>query len=188
MTHVHPATPFWVYGTLHFGLLGLGIFWLEISPLSAVLWWLAGVVGWTLTEYLLHRFVFHFEASSPWGKRLTFLIHGVHHDHPNEADRLVAPPLMSVTLAIPIFGGLAYLLPNSIALAFLPGMMAGYLYYEYVHYSVHHRPARNRWERFLREYHLRHHHEHTPTRYGVSNPLWDWVFGTYRPLPRGRTP
>jgi sterol desaturase/sphingolipid hydroxylase (fatty acid hydroxylase superfamily) len=31
---------------------------------------------------------------------------------------------------------------------------------------------------FLRAYHLRHHYEDESTAYGVSNPLWDYIFRT----------
>ena len=51
---------------------------------------------WTLTEYWLHRFVFHFEPEKGIGARLHWIIHGVHHDHPNDPLRLVMPPSVSV--------------------------------------------------------------------------------------------
>ncbi|WP_315823935.1 hypothetical protein [Paraflavitalea speifideaquila] len=60
----------------------------------------AGLAVWTGTEYLLHRFVFHFEPSSSWGKRIHFIFHGVHHDYPKDAKRLVMPPSASIPLAI----------------------------------------------------------------------------------------
>jgi hypothetical protein len=59
----------------------------------------AGVLIWTLTEYWLHRLVFHWEPDHPIGSRLHFIIHGVHHDHPNDRLRLVMPPAVSVPLA-----------------------------------------------------------------------------------------
>ena len=34
------------------------------------------------------------------GKMLHFIMHGVHHDYPNDATRLVMPPIISVPLAI----------------------------------------------------------------------------------------
>ena len=60
----------------------------------------AGLIVWTITEYLLHRFVFHFEPSSSWGKRLHFIFHGVHHDYPKDAKRLVMPPSASIPIAV----------------------------------------------------------------------------------------
>jgi sterol desaturase/sphingolipid hydroxylase (fatty acid hydroxylase superfamily) len=40
----------------------------------------------------------------------------------------------------------------------------------------------------LRAYHQRHHHEHAQSRFGVSSPLWDLVFGTYAPPDRRAVP
>ena len=68
-----------------------------------------GVVFWTLLEYVLHRWVFHFtpNPNSELSQDVHFLIHGVHHDWPHDPDRLVMPPVMSILLAIvlgyPIF-------------------------------------------------------------------------------------
>ena len=59
-----------------------------------------GYLFWTLTEYWLHRVVFHFEPEAGRGRRLHWIIHGVHHDHPNDPMRLVMPPSVSVPLAL----------------------------------------------------------------------------------------
>ena len=67
---------------------------------------LAGVVIWTPTEYWLHRLVFHWQPRFRGGDRLHFMIHGVHHDHPNDAMRLVMPPAASIPLAALFFGAL----------------------------------------------------------------------------------
>ena len=64
----------------------------------------AGSLIWTLTEYWLHRLVFHWEPKFRGGDRLHFIIHGVHHDHPNDALRLVMPPAVSIPLAALFFG------------------------------------------------------------------------------------
>src|SRR4051812_14190301 len=39
-----------------------------------------GVLTWTITEYVLHRYLFHFVPKTNWGLRLHFIFHGVHHD------------------------------------------------------------------------------------------------------------
>ena len=65
----------------------------------AAVWLPAGYLFWTLTEYWLHRIVFHFEPEKGIGARLHWIIHGVHHDHPNDPLRLVMPPALSVPLA-----------------------------------------------------------------------------------------
>ena len=64
----------------------------------------SGYLFWTLTEYWLHRLVFHWQPKFPGGDRLHFIIHGVHHDHPNDAMRLVMPPAVSIPLAALFLG------------------------------------------------------------------------------------
>ena len=66
---------------------------------AAPAWLLGGYLFWTLTEYWLHRIVFHFEPEKGIGARLHWIIHGVHHDHPNDPMRLVMPPSLSIPLA-----------------------------------------------------------------------------------------
>ena len=77
-------------------LMTLGIE--RVGAVSAVAWALGGYVFWTLTEYWMHRIVFHFEPEDGIGARLHWIIHGVHHDHPNDPMRLVMPPSVSVPL------------------------------------------------------------------------------------------
>ncbi|MCK6457046.1 MAG: sterol desaturase family protein, partial [Phycisphaerae bacterium] len=71
----------------------------------------------------------------------------------------------------------------SIALAAHAGLLLGYVAYEFVHLSSH---AGRRWGplRALDRYHMRHHFENANRTFGVTTPLWDWVFGT---LPRQRS-
>lgn len=89
-----------------------------------------GLFIWTLTEYVLHRFVFHVEPSPAWGKRIHFIFHGVRHDYPNDAKRLVMPPSASLPLAITFYLLFDWILPANAIFAFFPGFVAGYLAYD----------------------------------------------------------
>jgi dihydroceramide fatty acyl 2-hydroxylase len=149
----------------------------------AALWVLGGLVFWTLTEYWLHRLVFHFEPDHPIGRRLHFIIHGVHHDHPNDRMRLVMPPSVSIPLAALFLLGFHAVLGVG-WLAFGAGFLAGYLFYDMTHYHVHHHRPKSRLGKRLREQHMRHHFQDHERGYGVSSPVWDYVFGT---VPRRRT-
>ena len=146
---------------------------------------LGGWLFWTLTEYWLHRLVFHFEPESGPGARLHWIIHGVHHDHPNDPLRLVMPPSVSVPLAL-IFYGLFVLVMGSSASAevFASGFLTGYLIYDMTHYHVHHHKPKGKLGKLLRELHMRHHFQDDTRGFGVSAPFWDYVFGT--PLQRGK--
>jgi len=138
----------------------------------------AGLATWTLTEYLLHRYVFHYEPKSSWGKRLHFLMHGVHHDYPNDSMRLVMPPVISVPLATMFYFFFMLLLGENFVPSFFAGFIFGYLCYDMIHYATHHYPMKGRIGLFLKHHHMRHHYQTDDLNYGVSSPVWDLVFNT----------
>src|ERR671937_794851 len=102
-TRVHHLVPLLLFSPGIALLLALGVD--RLGPWRTVGFALAGYAFWTLTEYWMHRVVFHFEPEDGIGARLHWMIHGVHHDHPNDRMRLVMPPSVSVPLAI-LFAGL----------------------------------------------------------------------------------
>jgi len=180
LSRVHWSVPAFIFGpaivvalVLSFGEMA----WWQV-PLVA----LGGYVFWTLTEYWLHRIVFHFEPEEGIGARLHWIIHGVHHDHPNDPLRLVMPPSVSVPLAALFFGLFVLVLGTPAAYAASAGFWAGYLAYDMLHYYVHHLPGGRKpraWiPRKLHELHMRHHFKEHDRGYGVSAPFWDNVFGT----------
>ena len=143
-----------------------------------------GLLIWTLTEYWLHRLVFHWEPDHPLGSRLHFIIHGVHHDHPNDRLRLVMPPAASLPLAALFLGAFTLIFGTPAAYPIFAGLIVGYLAYDYTHYHLHHHTPRTKLGKRLREQHMRHHFQDHRYGYGVSSPLWDVVFRT---LPRKRS-
>ncbi|HZB78015.1 MAG TPA: sterol desaturase family protein [Solirubrobacteraceae bacterium] len=175
-TRVHPAVPVVLYGPVIALLLALGIE--RGGAWNAVGLALGGYAVWTLTEYWLHRVVFHYEPERGLGARLHWMIHGVHHDHPNDPRRLVMPPTASVPLAT-LFGVLFWaVLGSHWWMPFTAGFLTGYLAYDMIHYHVHHHRPRTRVGRRLRELHMRHHFQDDERGFGVSAPYWDHVFGT----------
>jgi sterol desaturase/sphingolipid hydroxylase (fatty acid hydroxylase superfamily) len=112
------------------------------------------------------------------------MIHGVHHDHPNDPLRLVMPPAVSVPLATAFYLLFVAVLGTPVAFAVAAGFMAGYLFYDMSHYHVHHHVPRSRAGRLLRELHMRHHFQDHTHGFGVSAPWWDYVFGTSHPRRR----
>ena len=139
---------------------------------------LGGYLLWTLAEYWIHRVIFHFEPEDGIGARLHWMVHGVHHDHPNDPLRLVMPPSVSVPLALLFCLLFWVVLGATAAPAFGGGFLAGYLIYDMTHYHVHHHTPRTRAGRRLRELHMRHHFQDDTCGFGVSAPFWDRVFGT----------
>jgi sterol desaturase/sphingolipid hydroxylase (fatty acid hydroxylase superfamily) len=176
LSRVHPSVPVIIFVPAIVALVVAGANGLAVLPLLG--WIAGGFAFWTLTEYWMHRVIFHFEPEEGFGRRVHWIIHGVHHDHPNDPLRLVMPPSVSVPLAA-AFLGLFYLVlgaPECWAVG--AGFLAGYLTYDMLHYHVHHHRPRTRLGRLLRELHMRHHFQDHTRGYGVSAPYWDHVFGT----------
>jgi hypothetical protein len=152
----------------------------HMRPLPLVLWAALGVFSWTLLEYGLHRFVFHFKPSahSELQKEASFLIHGIHHDYPWDRDRLVMPPTVTALIAAAVWFAFRPLLPG-VEHAWMAGMVGGYVWYDLTHYYLHHAAPTTRAGKWLRRYHLVHHFQTPEVRYGITTPLWDLVFRTY---------
>ena len=172
--------PVWVVPAIYVPaiLLALALALQGLAVWQVALTIVAGYGVWTLTEYWLHRIVFHFEPEEGFGRRLHWIIHGVHHDHPNDPLRLVMPPSASIPLALLFVGLFQLLLPTDVAWALTAGFLGGYLGYDMTHYYVHHRRPKGPLGRRLRELHMRHHFQDHTRGYGVSAPWWDRVFGT----------
>jgi len=186
LTHVHPLVPLLFWGPIAGFLLwrSVAVHELPASGLFAI-----GALAlflWTLTEYCLHRFVFHFPAQSRAGRYLVFLFHGVHHATPRDKTRLVMPPAGGILLLIVLYQVFRLLVPAPWIEPFLAFFLVGYLAYDYIHYATHHFPMRSKVLHFLKVYHLQHHYGAKGLRFGVSSPIWDRVFGTYPANPRSR--
>jgi sterol desaturase/sphingolipid hydroxylase (fatty acid hydroxylase superfamily) len=183
LTHVHPIVPLLLWGPLVAWLLwrSRAVHDLPTDGLLA-LGGLALVV-WTLTEYCLHRFVFHYPARGRAGKYLVFLFHGVHHAAPRDKTRLVMPPAGAILVMAVLYPLFRLVVPSPWDEPFCAFFIAGYLVYDYIHYATHHFPMRSRLAHALKVHHLKHHYGPSGVRYGVSSPLWDAVFGT---LPSGK--
>jgi 4-hydroxysphinganine ceramide fatty acyl 2-hydroxylase len=178
-SRVHPATPLVLYLPVVGYMLYVSLWKRHLTILIVTGLFLLGILLWTLFEYLIHRYVFHYEPKSRWGKRLHYIIHGVHHDYPNDARRLVMPPSISVPLAF-LFYGLFLLFFGSLTPAVFAGLVFGYVCYDMLHYATHHFAIKNRVLLWLKQYHLRHHFKDDHVGFGISSPLWDYVFRTTR--------
>ncbi len=181
-SRVHPSVPLILYGPVIAALFVVGSRDGQ-GALELVLLGLAGLALWTFSEYWLHRKVFHWDPDHPIGHRLHFIIHGVHHDHPNDKMRLVMPPGASIPLAALFFGLFWLVFGIPTALPLFAGFLIGYLIYDYTHYYLHHFVPKSEFGKRLREAHMRHHFQDHRYGFGVSSPFWDAVFRT---LPRTR--
>jgi dihydroceramide fatty acyl 2-hydroxylase len=176
LSRVHPAVPLLIFGPAIAGLTVWGL--TKVSVAAMVGLGVAGYALWTLFEYWLHRIVFHFEPQDGLGARMHWIIHGVHHDHPNDPLRLVMPPAVSVPLGAVVFGVMYLICGAQYAPGLGAGFFVGYLVYDMTHYYVHHFRPQGRLGRALRERHMRHHFQDETRGFGISAPYWDEVFGT----------
>jgi dihydroceramide fatty acyl 2-hydroxylase len=180
-SRVHPSVPILVFAPAIVAFAAWELAFVGVLGLIALM--ALGYGSWTLFEYWLHRLVFHFEPEDGIGARMHWIIHGVHHEHPNDPLRLVMPPAVSIPLGAVVFGLLFAVLGKRYAPGVAAGFFAGYLAYDMLHYYVHHFTPRTRLGRMLRERHMRHHFQDETKGFGISAPYWDEVFRT-SPRPR----
>jgi len=87
--------------------------------------------------------------------------------------------LLSITIATVLLL-LFRVVMGDLAFAFLPGFLVGYALYLAIHYMVHaFQPPKN-FLRLLWINHGVHHYKDGEIVFGVSSPLWDYIYGTMR--------
>jgi len=177
-SRVHFTVPLYIYVPVILVLMYLSIFTYKISAINIFSLFIGGIATWTLAEYLLHRFIFHFPAKSGFGKRIHFIFHGVHHDYPSDSKRLVMPPSVSLPLAILFFFIFRITLGEYMMLPFFSGFILGYLFYDISHYAIHHFNMHSKFWLSIKNHHMLHHYQDEYKGYGVSSPFWDLIFRT----------
>jgi 4-hydroxysphinganine ceramide fatty acyl 2-hydroxylase len=177
-THVHPSVPLIIFIPVITSIIYYCIYILEMTTKDFILYFILGIFVWTLTEYLLHRFFFHLKPSNKVKERIYFMVHGVHHDYPNDTRRLVMVPSVSIPLAILFFWLFSILIGKVFVFAFFPGFLTGYLFYDMAHYATHHFSMNSRIGSYIKKHHMRHHYQSSKKYFGVSSPLWDFIFRT----------
>lgn len=183
-TRVHFTIPLILFMPVIIFFLYKCFFVLHISTLLFAGMVPVGIAIWTLTEYVLHRYVFHFEPTSAFGRTIHFYVHGVHHDYPSDSRRLVMVPAMSIPLAF-LFYYLFYFIFGSVLVApFFIGFLAGYLFYDTTHYALHHFNFKSKFWLDLKQHHMLHHFKDSEHGYGVSSKFWDHVFRSMFPFKK----
>ena len=198
LSHVHPAVPHLLYLPVITVALVLAVRAGQ-APGQIVLLVLGGALVWSLLEYVIHRFLFHppqwvedetravtaslhpgqavIPALPSWRHKFYFLVHGVHHDYPNDSGRLVMPPSVSIPLAVTFYFLFQWVIGPLTPAAFA-GLVGGYLAYDTTHYFTHHSAGKTALGRYQKKRHFRHHYYDSTRNFGVSSPLWDLLWGT----------
>jgi sterol desaturase/sphingolipid hydroxylase (fatty acid hydroxylase superfamily) len=179
LTRTHIAIPVGIFFIFAFVLLYWSITHTDLSPATIIAMFVLGFLTFTWVEYKVHRHLFHMKTYTDIRAKLQYTIHGVHHEYPKDKDRLAMPPLLSVTIATVLLL-LFRLVMGDLAFSFFPGFLVGYAAYLSIHYMVHaFAPPKNLF-RMLWINHGTHHYKNGEMIYGVSSPLWDYIYGTMK--------
>lgn len=180
LSRTSPALTLIAYVPIALGVTFVGLYYFGIKPLELLTFSLLGVLAWTLIEYSLHRFLFHFINDNAVVQRFHYMVHGVHHHYPKDEGRLFMPPVPGYIIATILFG-FWYLFLGLKVFAFFPGFMIGYLGYVFTHYAIHKYKKPKNALGYIWDHHNLHHFKYPQKAFGVSTPLWDLVFGTMPP-------
>ncbi|HCW08277.1 MAG TPA: fatty acid hydroxylase [Cytophagales bacterium] len=177
LTRTHIAVPLVIFFLYASGLLYWSATHTSLSVGTTILMFALGAITFTWVEYLIHRYIFHMSTETEKRAKLQYTIHGVHHEYPKDKERLAMPPVLSITLATMLLV-LFRLILGDLVFSFLPGFIVGYAYYLSIHYMVHaYQPPKN-FLKILWVNHSIHHYKDGAEVFGVSSPLWDYIYGT----------
>jgi sterol desaturase/sphingolipid hydroxylase (fatty acid hydroxylase superfamily) len=177
LSRTHISIPVSIFILYSAGLLYWSITHTSLSALVSAGMFFLGLILFTWVEYNVHRYLFHLKAYSEARAKIQYTIHGVHHEFPKDKDRLAMPPLLSVTIATILLLVLKVIL-GDLVFSFLPGFLVGYAAYLSVHYMVHvYAPPKNFFKALWINHGI-HHYKDGEYIFGVSSPLWDYIYGT----------
>lgn len=183
-SQVKPVTPFLFYIPI-ITALQVWALWTGVTTWTWTAVFLpVGWVAWQLMEYVLHRNLFHWEGSGPLTRKFHEIIHGYHHKYPDDLNRLVMPLGASIPLALIVLALLYPLHALWATVPFFVGLVAGYLWYDYLHYATHAIAPRTQWGKTLRAHHMAHHFNTPDKNFGISHRWLDVVLGSMRQRPR----
>jgi len=177
LSRTHISVPLLIFFSYAAGLLYWNISYTNLSAVTTIVLFFVGFIAFTWVEYNVHRYVFHMKTYTELRNKIQYMIHGVHHEFPKDKDRLAMPPLLSIILGT-ILLLLFRVIMGDFVFAFLPGFMVGYASYLSVHYLVHAYPPPKNFFKALWVNHSVHHYKDGEVVFGVSSPLWDYIYGT----------
>jgi sterol desaturase/sphingolipid hydroxylase (fatty acid hydroxylase superfamily) len=179
LTKTSPWITFFAYVPIVCAFFYLSINYSSISIKNTLVLFFSGLFFWTFFEYVMHRYLFHFITEAKWTKRFHYMMHGVHHENPRDEQRVFMPPAPGYII-IAVISTITFFILQRFTFGFLSGWLSGYLMYCYVHYSIHALKPPRLFKR-LWTHHTLHHYKYDNKAYGVSSPLWDYVFRTMPP-------
>jgi len=183
LTHTHISFPLIIFGVISVALIYYGLIEKGFEAPIMIGLFATGLFFFTFVEYIMHRYLYHIPATSEKKKKISYTMHGVHHDYPKDKSRLAMPPVLSLIIVTVLFIIYRAVLGDYV-FGFLAGFLIGYAAYLAVHYSVHAFKVPNNFLKVLWQHHSIHHYRESDRAFGVSSPLWDYIFKT---MPRKTT-
>jgi sterol desaturase/sphingolipid hydroxylase (fatty acid hydroxylase superfamily) len=177
LSRTHIAVPLTILSLYSLALLYWSVVNTSLSVGTSVGLFFAGVFFFTWVEYNMHRYVFHMGTYTKLREKLQYTLHGVHHEFPKDKTRLAMPPLLSVTISTILLLVFRVIMGDYV-FAFLPGFLVGYAIYLGMHYMVHAYQPPKGFFKYIWINHSVHHYKNGESVFGVSSPLWDYVYGT----------
>ncbi len=173
----NPHIPFYLYTPITIGMILLSIFYVQIVWWKILIGFLSAVAFWTIFEYMMHRFFFHWEPKGKFWKKLLYTIHHGHHDYPNDSRLMLVGPIVSLP-AFLIIWALVYLVVGHHAHSFMAGMASCYMFYDWLHYASHNYNFKNSFFQKLKIHHMRHHYENNDKNFAFTTLIWDIIMKT----------
>lgn len=177
LTTSHIYIPVSLVITLGIGFIYWGTLNTPFGIYQYVIWVSAGFLSWTFFEYMMHKYIYHMLPTNRVKGWIQYTMHGLHHEYPRDKSRMALPPLLIVFLSF-AFLYLFKMMLGNYAYGFTPGFLFGYAAYLCIHYLIHAKRQPKNAFKILWVNHSIHHYKNPDVAFGVSSPLWDYVFGT----------
>lgn len=183
LSRTHISVPLTLYSVISATMGWYAFSYTNLGNNNILLLFGLGIFSFTFVEYWLHRSIYHMETDTEFKTKFQYTMHGVHHEFPKDKTRLALPPALAIIIALVLFP-IFFVLMGEGAYAFFPGFLVGYTGYLTVHFCVHaYAPPKN-FFKHLWINHAVHHYRDGEAVFGVSSPLWDYVFGTMDTQPK----
>ena len=143
-----------------------------------------GIVSWTLTEYLLHRYLGHVHK----GKNFFKAEHLQHHAKANYFAPAYKKAIVALVVSFAMVAAISLFTTIHTAIAFVLGYLMMYTLYEATHARFHRKEPIAKPFIILRKHHFYHHFHNPKTNHGVTTRFWDRVFGTFKRVEQVNVP
>ncbi len=149
-----------------------------------LIYFFVGIICWTFTEYILHRFLGHEHKGKNFFKRE----HVLHHGRANYFVPIYKKILIAAIVSTILFLLLSLVIAKFEAFLFILGYIGTYILYEVTHLRYHCTSPLIKPFIILRKHHFYHHFHNPKKNHGVTTRIWDRIFGTFERVEQVQVP